>query len=232
MATASEALIEALTAVRPDALCEFGPDGDKLAAESALLDRLLAAGGPADLVRLWDHGSCLVTTRRIARLPGFDEACWKSGMPVLIRPSGGTTVLHRPGVVNVSLFLVDREGGLGDGFDRLCGLILGATSKLGLDLDAGPVPRSYCDGSHNIRWRGRKVAGTAALARRRGDWHGRLFHASVVADGDATADATLIEAFERTAGLAARYDPRLHIGLAQIMAASRSSLGLRPNLAL
>ncbi|MGE3744961.1 MAG: hypothetical protein AB7G25_04450 [Sphingomonadaceae bacterium] len=232
MATASEALIEALTAIRPDALCNFGPGGDKLVAESALLDRLLAEGCVEQQVRLWDQEPCLVTTRRIARLPGFQNACEKSGWPVVVRRSGGTTVLHRPGVVNVSLFLVGPDGGLKDGFDSLCGLILAATTQMGLALDAGSVSRSYCDGTHNIRWRGRKVAGTAALARRRGDWHGRLFHASIVADGDAAADAAVIEAFEQAAGLAVRYDPNMHISLAQAAAVSRSSFGLRPNLAL
>lgn len=243
-AEAGRALVGALTGLFPGAECDFGIRPGKVGDDARLLERLLAYGRPARRLRLWDNAPCLVVSRRIEKMARFGEArrfARRAGWPVAVRASGGTTVVHRPGVLNLSLVTVDRGGGgTAGGFDRLCELIVGAGQAIGVALEAGEVARGYCAGSHDIGWRGRKIAGTAAIARRRDGWHGRVVHASLVVEGDAAADVAAISAFERALGMPGAYDPAAHCSLADALSAqaepwastARSCFGEQPNFAL
>lgn len=221
---------------------DLGASTGGLAADAALLGGLLANRRHARAVRIWDNANSLIVSPRLARLPRFAEAARsavRAGWQVQVRSSGGTTVIHRRGVINVSLVDVDdRTLGIADGFDTLCALIGEAAASLGIRLEAGRSRRGYCAGSHDLLWRGRKVAGTAAQVRRHGRWHGRLVHAATVVTGDPTRDLQRITSFERALGLSPDYDPAAHatleIALASSMPSSdwRSCLGEQPNFTL
>jgi lipoate-protein ligase A len=76
-------------------------------AENLALDEaLLRAESPEPAVWLWRNPPCVVVGRgqRIAR-EVREDACARDGIPVLRRASGGGTVFHDHGNLNVSLVL-------------------------------------------------------------------------------------------------------------------------------
>ncbi len=117
--------------------------------------------------RLWRGDRALVVTRRETRLPRFPEARGRleeEGWPVVVRDSGGTTVPHFPGALQVSLFLPRRGTrgmGVEDVYHLLCEPVRAALRALSLQTYYGEVPGSFCDGRFNLVSAGRKVAGTA-----------------------------------------------------------------------
>ncbi|MFD1767332.1 biotin/lipoate A/B protein ligase family protein [Sphingorhabdus buctiana] len=202
-------LVGSLSAEFPGAARDFGSRAGKIAHDAELLDRLIADGTGLEHLRLWDNAPHLVISKRLARLADADRAAaWANnqGYPVAVRASGGTTVVHRPGVLNVSYFRIsDRPFKLTAGFDALCAIIEQAARTVGIQLETGRLASSYCSGSHDIGWRGRKLAGTAGVSRRRGAMHGGVFHASLVVSGDWRRDLDLITQFERLSGLVPSY---------------------------
>src|SRR3546814_11427114 len=82
---------------------------------------------------------------------------------------------------------------------------------------SGDVPGAYCDGKYNLRWRGRKLAGTAACVTRRGNGAVRLFHASLLVSGSIDDDLDAIGRFEAALGEPARYDPAAHVTVRQTL---------------
>ena len=215
-------LLASLLRTHPGALCDFGAREDKIGEDVRLLAAMFDDGREREMLRLWDNEQRLVISRRLARLPDASDAIAAladRGWSVSVRASGGTTVVHRPGVLNISLFRMShRQRKIVDGFDRLCSIIVRAAQDVGVSLDVGCMERSYCAGSHDIGWAGRKLAGTAGLMRRKGDRYGQLFHASLVVDGDWRGDLTAISAFERLAGMAVDYDVAAHGSLAEAVA--------------
>ena len=159
-----------------------------------------------------------------------------------VRASGGTAVVHRPGVLNISLLRISpRPLRPSQGFDELCDMIGLAGARLGFAFETGKLAQCYCAGSHDIGWRGRKIAGTAAVLRSNRAFHGGLFHASLVVFGDWRRDLELLCGYERLAGLPANYDIGAHTSLMDVQrkeapasysAAARSCLGEQPNFSL
>jgi len=191
-----------------------GSGVDAIAAD----DRLLATATTAPLVRLWTNQQCLVTTRRLARHPDFAAAAdisEKGGWPVHVRASGGTTVVHRPGILNVSLAMHAPPGAtdIKHAYQPLVALIVRACRRLGLDPTTGACRGSYCDGAFNLGIDGRKFTGTAAIVRRAGGGIVWLSHAVITVDGDPAADIAAITRFERALGLDVSYDARVHTTL-------------------
>lgn len=214
-----ENFINALCAQHPGARVELN-GGSAIARDAALLEESFAAPNGSALLRIWDNRKCVVASRRLAHRPGFEAACAHStaaGWPVFVRPSGGTAVVHRPGIVNISLAYSENQSrpGMAAAYDRLAVVICGALLSMGVDADMGAVPSSFCDGNHNIRWRGRKLAGTAGVMKRRSDITGRLVHASLCVSGDLGADIAAIRRVEQLCGLGADYNVRAHVTLAE-----------------
>lgn len=238
-------MIGAIMVAWPNAECDFGARNDKVGDDARLLGTMLSSGNESSVLRLWDNSRHLVISKRLARLPGAERArglAQASGYPITVRASGGTAVVHRPGVLNISLFRVARHPlKLAAGFDRLCDIIIQAALRIGLHLTTGLHARSYCSGTHDIGWRGRKLAGTAAVARRHNGLHGQIFHASLVVHGDWRSDVAVLSRFEREAGLETCYDLEAHISLAEaqdtelfeaLSMKTRSCLGEQPNFSL
>lgn len=199
-----EKVIYALKAEALHASIELQDDAPQelIDRDDRLLGTKLAEAGQDSLVRIWTNTTCLVVSRRLSRLAGFQEAsefmkC--HGVPVAIRASGGTTVVHRPGIINVSIASIDtgnEPNPMAKAYIRLLTLLERALLNLGLETGYGGVPGSYCDGDFNLIWRGKKLAGTAGIVRKRGGRVGRLVHGSLTVWGDLENDVRMISSLE------------------------------------
>lgn len=127
------------------------------AASLALEEALVRARPPCPLLRIWQNGACVVIGRgqRVWREVNMD-ACAASGVPVLRRASGGGTVYHDLGNLNVSLVVPGREPGLAA---ELAALLAAVVGRLGLQASVGE--RGLFIGSA-------KVAGLASQVTREG----------------------------------------------------------------
>lgn len=104
------------------------PDTDPV-RNLALEEALLRAVPPVPLLRIWQSEACVVIGR--AQQPGREAdlaACAARGVPVLRRASGGGTVYHDLGNLNITVAAAGRRPGLpGD----LAALIAGVLRRLG-----------------------------------------------------------------------------------------------------
>lgn len=176
---------------------------------------MLGITGCSSKLRLWTGEQSLVTTRTYARMSGFDMARTLSanaGWPVFVRGSGGTTVVHRAGILNVSLFKVTEGTGptIDDAYEDLIELLIIAHAQLGLEAYTGRVRGSYCDGRYNLCVGGRKIAGTSCQVRHGCFKHVQLAHASIVVEGEIMHDLDAISRFENALGIFNEYDPESH----------------------
>lgn len=108
--------------------------GDE-AANLALEEALVRAVPRRALLRIWQNGACVVIGRgqRVSREVNA-AACAASGVPVLRRASGGGTVYHDPGNLNISLAVPGWEPGLAG---ELAALVAGVIGRLGLHASIG-----------------------------------------------------------------------------------------------
>jgi lipoate-protein ligase A len=114
------------------------------AANLALEEALVRAIPPAPLLRIWQNDACVVLGRgqRLHR-EVLVTACAAAGVPVLRRASGGGTVYHDLGNLNITMAVPGWVPGLaGD----LAAVVAGALRRLGLapsitgrGVLAGPV---------------------------------------------------------------------------------------------
>jgi hypothetical protein len=219
MSPSGDALVHRVAAaIASGVAVEAGEGSAAIDTDSQRLDALLRGGDSASGWRLWTNSQCLVTTRRFAATPRFSDAALASarrGWPVFVRVSGGTTVVHRPGILNASYF----EAWRGDGddvtrrFRIFCEHLAASIRSVGVSICLGPVNGSYCNGSSNLVSGGRKLAGTASLVRRRGDYVGLLSHASIWVTGRVAVDVEAIECFEGELGFQPSYSENVHTTL-------------------
>ncbi|WP_422061451.1 lipoyl protein ligase domain-containing protein [Sphingopyxis sp.] len=205
-------------AIAPDIPVEPGHGAAAIDEDVHRLDRLLGEQQERQVMRLWTNSACLVTTRRFAAMRDFDDAAVQSharGWPVFVRRSGGTTVVHRPGMLNASRFDIWRSDEIGvvDRFRRFADDLAGSLRSLGFSAATGAIARSHCDGRFNIIVDGRKIAGTASLFRQRQGWSGLLSHATIWVEGDVRADISAVTRFECNLGLKPDYDADAHANL-------------------
>lgn len=211
--------IAAVRARSPRARVELrSADCQAMIDRDAELARTLAGEADASpMVRIWTNQRCLVASSSQARHPAFADAAATMadrGWRVAVRKSAGTSVIHRPGVVNVSLFLPGTAGiNIRAGYDALLDLLAASCADLGVLADMGWVPGSICDGRYNLRHGRRKLAGTAAFVRPHGARHIQVVHASVMVAGDIIADLAAISAFDRIVGQQCDYAADWHITL-------------------
>lgn len=181
------------------------------------------------LVRIWANSRCLVASSTQARHPAFvgaAAAMEQRGWHVAVRKSAGTAVVHRPGIVNVSLFLPGAAAiDIRAGYEALFDLLATSCADLGVQADMGWVPGSICDGRYNLRHERRKLAGTAAFVKAHGARHVQVVHASVMVAGDIAADLAAISAFDQAVGQAGDYAPDWHITLEAAAARREQPVG-------
>lgn len=233
MPASDDALVRRVAhAIASGITVESGDGSAAIATDSQRLDALLRDGDRAGGWRLWTNRQCLVTTRRFAVTPRFADAALAStrrGWPVFVRASGGTTVAHRPGILNASYF----EAWRGDGdevtrrFRIFCEHLAASIRSVGVSTGLGHVHGSYCDGSLNLVSGGQKLAGTASLVRRRGDYIGLLCHASIGVTGHVAADVEAIERFEAELGFRPSYSEDVHTTLEQRLISAFAGVSCR-----
>tara|TARA_R110000824_G_scaffold84305_19_gene210375 strand:- start:304 stop:993 length:690 start_codon:yes stop_codon:yes gene_type:complete len=193
--------------------------------DDALVEKVAVLPSGSSCLRIWENRNSLVTTRPIARRENFAEAAYlsaRSGWPVHVRSSGGSTVIHRPGVLNISLAV---SGGThrvqpNASYADLTALLQAAFQKLHIEAFVGPIVGAYCDGNYNLCLNGRKIAGTASRIVRRKNQTAYICHASIAIYGSPERDISLISKFERGVGLDHVYATSSHTTLANIMGLS------------
>jgi octanoyl-[GcvH]:protein N-octanoyltransferase len=178
--------------------------------------------GPVGELRIWSNSQCIVASRAQTGLPEFDAACAMSeraGWPVVMRRSGGSAVVHRPGILNVSVrrcMPPDSLRWVSQGYEAFLAYLISAFKSLGVECDAGAVPGAYCDGRFNLRMGGCKLAGTAAHFAIRDGARVCLYHAAIHVSGSVSDDIAAIERFEHALGAQLRYEAAAHVSLAQL----------------
>lgn len=192
------------------------------------LPTMFPAATQSTWLRIWKNAPCLVASRHQSRMARFDEAASISrdaGWPVAVRRSGGTAVVHRPGVLNISLIQTDpilgKSIGLRDGFCALIDVLSKGLAQMGIQAAYGPVAAAHCDGDYNLCWQGRKLAGTAGFVTRVNGASVRVFHAALALSGAVADDLIAIERFETALGQAPAYDPAAHVTIADILKSPR-----------
>lgn len=224
-----EALARALAAQVPAHRITLDPRADGMALEAHALELQFGESPSPEFLLLWRQRPCIAIPRNFARRSGFAAAAAASGAagwPVALRMTGGTAVAQHEGVLNVSLIGVDRWASIDAAFEALAALVGSALAGFGLDLDAGRVEGACCDGRFNLRWRGRKLAGTAGAIRSRRGRRATLVHAALVVDADLRRDLAAVERLEHGLGLHSAYAVAAHVTLAEALA-GRISEGRR-----
>ncbi len=225
----SPLLRQLAAAIAPGVPIEHGMGDAAIARDGALLAEVMAGAAVGPTIRLWTNRQCLVTTRRFAAHPRFAQAraiSAAAGWPVYVRSSGGTTVAHRPGILNVSLAMRAPHDvmDVARSYEPLVTRLIHAFRNLGLETATGACRGSYCDGTFNVTSGGRKIAGTASAIRRAGTNIFWLSHAVIWVEGDPAADIAAVTRFEQALGYRQAYDPAAHTTLARELAASSASL--------
>lgn len=214
-------------ALAPGLAIETGTGAEAIEEDTRRLTALLDGDEFAMGLRLWTNSQCLVTSRRFAAMKDFAVAAASSaaaGWPVHARSSGGTTVAHRPGMLNVSRFTRFPNGDvdISGEFRDFCQQLVASLRSIGFFAGLGSVPESYCDGRFNIVIDGRKVAGTASLARSKVGILGLLSHATISVSGDVAEDVKAIDRFETALDVRTRYSISAHATLEQFCSSSDS----------
>jgi len=134
--------------------------GVEPAANLALEEALVRAIPPVPLLRIWQNGPCVVLGRgqRLHREVNV-TACAMAGVPVLRRASGGGTVYHDLGNLNITLAVPGWVPGVaGD----LAALVAGVLRQLGLSPSA--TRRGVCAGPVKVSGLASQLTRGATLA--------------------------------------------------------------------
>ncbi len=213
-------------AARAEAFIWDPPASDVQAAvdrDEELLKGLAARDQPASLVRLWSCPSALVAPRHLARKPQFASARQQCALPLAIRASGGTVVMHGPEFTNLTVITTRRAGDAVD-IDRIYAsfgdVLFPALREMGISATFAEVRQAYCSGRYDVAVAGRKLAGTAAFVRWIGGVQAHLVHA-VLRVKPVHDELAIISAFETAMGLNPSYDPAFLTSLAQECADSQ-----------
>ena len=185
--------------------------------DEALLQELGARTRTASLLRIWSCTAALVAPRHFARKLGFAAAVENCKIPVVLRSSGGTVVLHGPAFINITLVTTQAKGRVFDIdslYETFGEVLFRALAQLGVRACFERIPQAYCSGRHDIAVGGRKLAGTAAMMRRFSALDAQLVHATLRLR-PAVGEITAITSFERELGLERVYDERFLTSLAE-----------------
>jgi lipoate-protein ligase A len=142
-----------------DVLVEHRPGNDPV-ANLALEEALVRAAPERALLRIWQNSTCVVVGRgqRVEREVDL-AACRRNGVPVLRRSSGGGTVYHALGNLNVTLVASGRRPDL---LNELARLLTDAIGQLGLEATTGE--RGVSVGPRKVSGLAMQVTGTGTLA--------------------------------------------------------------------
>jgi octanoyl-[GcvH]:protein N-octanoyltransferase len=186
-------------------------DGDEM-----LLEAMLAGELPQRVQRIWTNRPCIVATRAQSCFPGFARAA-AAGLPVAIRLSAGSAVVHHGGTLQISLIEALQAPDLEAGYRRLLDLLAAALEPLGIRARPAAIAGAYCDGRFNLCTAKQKIGGTAAFLRTRQGRSAGVFHACVTVSGNVCEDVALVSRFEQALGQPGLYRATSH---SSVLAAS------------
>jgi len=159
-------------------------------ASMAMLARTAETGERA--VRVWRPHRQVAFGRRDAGDAGFERAraaAREHGFPPLERDVGGRAVAYTGTTVAFARTepVADVRTGLGDRYERATADVAGALAALGVDVERGEPPDSFCPGTHSLS-AGGKLAGIAQRVRQ-----GAAVVAGVLVVADHDAIAAVLE---------------------------------------
>lgn len=203
-------------------------DPETALLRDAELLKEVASGKRCATARLWENPQCLVVTRKETKFPKFEKARLQleaEGWPVIVRDSGGTTVPHKPGILNFTLFIPIAEGDCYDldlVYMALCEPIRVALRELGLCAEYGETKGSYCDGRYNLNVEGLKVTGTAqkimiSPPNARNVKKAVMAQAMLMVDVDAVEGTYWVNRFYELSGGGRQFDPSVSTSIADLM---------------
>lgn len=186
----------------------------------------LEEGTSPAVIRVWQNQTCLVVSRADTRLPQFELAraqLLQEGVPVVVRGSGGTAVLHGEGVINVSL-IYRCEGGfrVESSYRMLCEWVASALNRMGIVATHGSVAGAFCDGRFNLIAGGKKIAGTAQKVRRTARGLAVLSHMSLLLSAEPEAYVGLLQKFYRRSGCDRVLDPQAVTSVAELLSVNEN----------
>lgn len=176
----------------------------------ALEAALFSASDPGVLV--WcPQTRGIVCPAALMRKQGFNVGVEFEGWPIIPRLTGGGAVPQGPGVLNLALsYGVENGETIDAAYAGLAAILRGALSGLGLELEAGETPASFCDGKWNLNSHGKKIVGTAQRWKARPEGGFRvLAHALILVEGDVQKDAQVLATLHRSLDLPT-IDPGTH----------------------
>ncbi len=206
-----------------------------LRRELLLLDRV-AAGAIRSGAVFWRSRRAIVAPRSAALRGGFAqaaEAMARRGWPVVLRSTGGDVVPQAPGLLSIALSFraePSPDFGVNAAYRLLCGPLIAALARLGVDACCGKVPGALCDGDFNLMVDGRKLAGTAQRWRRlgganRGDV-AILAEAVILVDADLATLVGAANEFHHHCGSRRRIAAERHVTVAQLLPALTLEMGV------
>jgi octanoyl-[GcvH]:protein N-octanoyltransferase len=125
------------------------------------------------VARAWVHHDTIVLGIQDTKLPYLQDGVQylkDQGYRVIVRNSGGLSVVLDAGVLNVSLVFPETEKGIDidRGYDTMWELVKKMFAKYPVQIDAGEIVGSYCPGSYDLSINGKKFAGISQRRIRRG----------------------------------------------------------------
>lgn len=220
-------LVDALTTRHADLIWdrnEKSPQA-RIDRDVRLAEQYLSGGPEVRLIRLWRNSHALVIPRGYARHARFPQISAASPLPILLRHSGGSAVVHGPHVINLSLIEGQNSAkpfDLDDNYTNLFCILEPAFASMGIRISSGTVTGSYCDGRHNICVGARKLAGTAAFVKQRARRRAVVTHASIVIENRAD-DMRAIATLQRALGRNCEIRPDMHTDLRHELSSARFS---------
>ena len=178
---------------------------EQVEIDHTLLQAVVRGELPAT-IRLWSNSPALVVSTRDTHRPHYQRAVdtlAERGTQVVVRTSGGTAVLHGPGIVNFSMVYPvasnDRVN-IDAAYTALCQPLIDTLANLGLRARLQSVDGAFCDGRFNLAIRGRKLGGTAQRISRAQGEQAVLAHVTTLIDADLESFCALLEDFYRLSG--------------------------------
>ncbi|HEX6989004.1 MAG TPA: lipoate--protein ligase family protein [Bacillota bacterium] len=184
-------------------------DPEMLAASPVLAETIgeaVARGDvPPTLLLRWQRPHVLLgpSDRRLPRLSQGVRWLEAQGLPVFMRISGGTAVLLDDTCLSFAVAVPCRDlTRLRSNYESLLAGVLDALTGLGLKVQFGEAPGSYCPGPYDLVLDdGRKIAGVAQAMRRGFAEVGGM----LLVDQDPAQAVRVLEGFYRRAGDARRF---------------------------
>jgi lipoate-protein ligase A len=230
IATCADARRGAVPARAPVLGAEAG-----LRRELALFDRV-AAGAIRSGAVFWRSERAIIAPRSAERQSGFGEAAEamaRRDWPVVLRATGGDVVPQSVGLLNIAISFraePSPDFGINAAYRLLCGPLIEALARLGVDACCGKVPGALCDGDFNLVVDGRKLAGTAQRWRRLGGADrgsvAILAEAAILVDADLATLVGVANEFYHRLGVPRRIEAERHVTVAQLLPALTLEMGV------